>query len=81
MANTKKENGIMPRDITIPAFYELLAQHKVVTIRGIGTIRVSKSKPYMKYTPKTGTKVQSEGRIRFLFKPTRGMRIYVKSKD
>ena len=81
MANTKKENGIMPRDITIPAFYELLTKHKVVTIRGIGTIRVSKSKPYMRYDPKTEEKVKSDGRVRFLFKPTRGMRIYVKSKN
>lgn len=71
----------MPRDIKLPDFYELLSQFKVVTIRGIGTIKVVKSKPYMRYTPKTGEKVLSEGRVRFLFKPTRGMRIYVKSKN
>lgn len=72
----------MPRDITdINAFYKLLAKKKVITIRGIGTIRVSKSKPYMRYDFKTQKNIKTSGRIRFLFKPTRGMRIYVRTKN
>ncbi len=71
----------MPEQVTIPAFYDLLLEKRVVTVKGLGTFKLMKSKPYVHFTPKTGEKVKREGRIRFLFTPNRGMRMYVKSKN